>query len=126
MKRIGFATVVVVLALGGMAAAQADKAKTRSTLGVVTAVTGSSFTIENGSKSMTFNIDSSTYIAAKGAGTKAREKKEAGQGGLTVADAVHEGDQVLVKYHTANGTMMAREIQVRDQRPLSAQPQKKG
>ena len=116
MKRIGFAALAMVLALGSTAAAQADKAKAWSTMGVVKTVTGSSFTIENGRNSMTFNVDSHTYIAAKGAGTKARQKKEAGQGGLTLADAVHEGDQVLVKYHTANGAMTASKIQVRDQR----------
>ena len=41
----------------------------------------------------------------------------AGKAGLTVPDAVHVGDQVMVKYHEMKGTMMATDIQVRTPAP---------
>ena len=126
MKRIAYLTLAMVLALGvGSVAAQGQAAKagakTITANGVVKSVSGSSLTIESGKKTMTFSVDSKTFISARGASTKTREKKAAGQGGLTVADAVHAGDQVVVRYHETGGTMMATEIQVRAQPARPAQ-----
>ena len=53
--------------------------------------------------------------SARGATTKTRENKAAGKAGLTVPDAVHVGDQVVVRYHEMKGVMMASDIQVRTQ-----------
>jgi len=112
MKSIAYLTLATVLALGiGSAAAQGTK--TESFVGVVKAVSGSSVTVERGSIVGTFTVDSSTHIAARGATAKTKEAKEAGKPGLTVPDAVHVGDQVVVKYREVTGKMMASDIQVR-------------
>ena len=121
MKSIAYLSLATVLALGiGSAAAQGTK--TESFVGVVKAVSGSSVTVERGSIVGTFTVDSSTHIAARGATAKTKEAKEAGKPGLTVPDAVHVGDQVVVKFHETKGTMMASEISVRT---ASVQPAKK-
>jgi hypothetical protein len=73
---------------------------------------------------MNFNVDENTYILAKGAGTKTRAKKAAGQGRLTIADVVHAGDGVVVKFVNAGRSLLATEIEVRNPRPASALPVK--
>jgi len=93
-----------------------------SFVGVVKAVSGSSLTVERGSITGVFNVDASTHIAAMGATAKTKEAQAAGKPGLTVPDAVHVGDQVVVKFHEMKGTMMASEIAVRT---ASVQPAKK-
>jgi hypothetical protein len=123
MKSIAYLTLAMVLALGiGGAAAQGTAAKTESFVGVVKAVSGTSVTVERGSIVGTFTVDANTHIAARGATAKTKEAKEAGKPGLTVPDAVHVGDQVVVKFREMKGAMMASEISVRT---ASVQPAKK-
>ena len=84
MKSIAYLTLAMVLALGiGGAAGQGTAAKTESFVGVVKAVTGSSVTVERGSITGMFTVDSSTHIAARGTTAKTKEAKEAGKPGLT-------------------------------------------
>jgi hypothetical protein len=112
MKPIACLTVALALALGVVGLA-AQETKTESFLGVVKAVSGSSVTVERGTITGIFTVDSKTHVAARGATAKTKEAKEAGKPGLTVPDAVHVGDQVLVRYHETAGKMMASDIQVR-------------
>jgi hypothetical protein len=126
MKRIAYSTLVIAFVLGAVAAAAQEPAgaKTQTAIGAVKSVTGASFTVEAGKKSLNFKVDENTYILAKGAGTRTRAKKAAGEGGLTIADVVHEGDGVVVKYVEAKGSLLAQEIEVRNPRPASALPVK--
>ena len=111
MKRIVYLTAALVLALGiGGAAGQGAAAERFQ--GVVKAITGSSITVERGTLSGVFTVDSKTHIAAKGASTATKKNKDAGKPGLTVADAVHVGDQVIVMFHDMKGSMMATDIRV--------------
>ena len=114
MKRIAYLVPVMVLALGiGGAAAQGAAAKTESFFGIVKAVSGSSVTVERGTITGVFTVDSNTHIGARGATAATKKNKEAGKPGLTVPDAVHVGDQVTVRFHEAQGKMLASDITVR-------------
>lgn len=99
----GFLTVVVALLFvaSGAAAEQASK-KTMNVNGTVKSVSGSSLTITTGKQDMTFDIDSTTRVVAKGAGTKTAEAKQAGKG-VTITEVVHEKDRVRVGYHDMGG-----------------------
>ena|SRR5574341_737613 len=126
MKHLTLLALVVVLAAGvGVATVEGQAgAKAQTAIGAVKTVSGSTFTVDTGKSAMKFTVNEETNILAKGASTRTRAKKAAGQGGLTIADVVHEGDQVLVKYVEAGGNLVASEIEVRNPRPASAQPVK--
>ncbi len=111
MKRIASLASVMVLALGS-AAAYGGQAASRldSFVGVVSSVSDSGLTVEHGSISGTFAVESSTHVGAKGATAKTKANIAAGKAGLTVPDVVHAGDQVLIRYYRANGRMIASEI----------------
>ena len=123
MNRSAWLTLAAFLAFGVGVAAQ-DKAAPLSATGTVKAVSGSTFAIDTGKGDLNFSVDANTHILAKGATTATRAKKAAGEPGITIADVVHEGDQVLVKYAAGGTKLLASEIQVRARRPLSAQPVK--
>lgn len=113
MKRHTYlAAVVAVLGLAGTGWAQAA-APVESFLGSVTAVTGSSLTVERGSLTGVFTIEPSTHVSAKGSTAKTKANQAAGKPGLTVPDIVHVGDQVVVKFHENGKNMVANEVQVR-------------
>jgi hypothetical protein len=118
MKPIAYLTAAMVLALGvATAAAQGAATKVESLQGIVKAVSGSSVTVARGTITGVFTVDSKTHVSVVGATAKTKAAKEAGKAGLTVPDAVHVGDQVVVKYRDVNGTMTAADIQVRTQAP---------
>ena len=114
MKRIPLLALPMVVALGiGGSAGQSAAGAVESFRGIVKAVSGSSVTVERGTLSGVFTVDAKTHVAAAGATAKTKANQAAGKAGLTVPDAVHVGDQVVVKYHEMKGTMMATDIQVR-------------
>ena len=119
MVRNASLALAMVLALGVGGAAAAGQ-NVESFVGVVKSVSGSSVTIERGTLTGTFNVTSATHVAVQGATAKTLESKRAGKPGLTVPDAVHVGDQVVVKCHESNGTMVATDIQVRTKGALSS------
>jgi hypothetical protein len=57
---------------------------------------------------MTFTIDPSTNVVARGAGTKAA----AAGGKIAITDVVSNGKRVTVTYEDANGTMRASSVRV--------------
>jgi hypothetical protein len=119
MKPIAYLTAAAVLALGVAGAAAQGTAKVESFMGIVKTVTPSALTVERGTITGVFTIDTKTHLAVQGATAKTKEAKQAGKPGLTVPDAVHVGDQVMVKFHDLNGKMMATDIQVRTPSPAS-------
>jgi hypothetical protein len=121
VRRASLTLIAVFIFAAGVAAADG---KSKSILGTVKSVSGGSFVIDAGKGDMTFAIDAHTKILAKGASTKTKEKKDAGQGALVISDVVHVGDQVLVKYTEAGATFTASEVEVKQRRPASAQPAK--
>jgi hypothetical protein len=108
IARVGLA-VLLAAALGASVAAQ--KPKTMTAQGRVTAVSGDSLTIAHGSDSLTFAVDTSTRVTGKGLGTMAREKKAKNEG-LTITEAVAKDDLVKVTYHDAAGKMHAAQVVV--------------
>jgi hypothetical protein len=110
---------VAVLLVGTVGAALgAQEAKTSTVQGKVTAVTGSSLTIEHDSHTMTFMVDNTTKVIGKGVGTK-REAKAKAKEKFTILEAVETDDRVTVKYHEMGGKMHASEVQI-TQKKLSA------
>jgi hypothetical protein len=125
MKGSAFLAFAAVLACASLAVAQDQgNTKTLTVQGPVKSVTGTSFSVDANKTVMTFMINGETDILAQGAGSKSREKRQAGQGGLAITDVVHEGDLVRVKYTTSGSSLMAREVEVRKARPVSALPVK--
>jgi hypothetical protein len=124
MKYVALLALVIVVAAGVVTVQGQAGAKTQTAIGAVKNVVGSTFTVDTGKGELKFSVNEETNILAKGASTKTRAKKAAGQGGLTIADVVHEGDQVLVKYAGTGSSLVASEIEVRNPRPASAQPVK--
>jgi hypothetical protein len=113
MTRLMQFAVLAALALGGARLAAQDAARAESFMGGVKAVSDSSITVERGAISRIFTVNPKTHVSAKGSSAKTRENRAAGKPGLTVPDAVHVGDQVLIKYLEQSGTLVATEIQVR-------------
>jgi hypothetical protein len=121
VRRASLTLIAVLIFAAGVAAADG---KSKSILGSVKSVSGGSFVVDTDKGAMTFAIDAHTKILAKGASTKTKEKKDAGQGALLITDVVHVGDQVLVRYTEAGATFKASEVEVKQTRPASAQPAK--
>ena len=121
VRRASLTLIAILIFIAGVAAADG---KSKSILGSVKSVSGGSFVVDTDKGDMTFAIDSHTKIVGKGASTKTKEKKDAGQGALVISDVVHVGDQVLVRYTEAGTTFTASEVEVRSRRPASAQPVK--
>jgi hypothetical protein len=124
MKRWAYLASAAFLAFGVSVGAQDAKTKILTAIGPVKSVSTGFFTVDANNTTMKFTIDANTNILARGAGAKTRAKKAAGEGGLTIADVVHEGDQVFVRYTEAGGAFLANEVEVRRPRPLAAQPVK--
>jgi len=77
--------------------------------GTVKAVSLSQVTLSSGGKDMTFAINRDTDVLARGA---SKTTKAAG-GTTTIADFVHNGDDVSISYVDNAGTMTASQVRVR-------------
>ena len=93
-------------AAGGSVMADKPPAKTAS--GTVKSVSGSSLTITDAGKDMTFTVDKDTKAIGKGLGTKGAPTG----GKLAVTEAISTGDTVSVTYHDMGGTMHAATVRV--------------
>ena len=101
MKRSVFWAVAMAFVLSGVSVwAQA----TESFVGNVKSVTGSSVTVERGALTGVFAVDSKTHVGVTGATAKTKEAQAAGKPGVTVADLLHTGDQVRVRYTYNKGS----------------------
>jgi hypothetical protein len=109
MKRI---TYLAAIAVGLLAWAGPARAASESFMGSVKAVSGSSITVERGALTGVFAVSGSTHLTVTGATAKTKEAKAAGKAGLTVPDAVHVGDWVIVRYVEQGKGMMAADIRV--------------
>jgi hypothetical protein len=116
MKRTAYlAVAAIVVFVPSLVRVSAQKTSAVETFtGVVSAMSGSSLTVERASITGIFTVDPKTMINVRGATAKTKASKEAGKPGLTLADAVHVGDQVTVKYHQDGKTMIANNILVRE------------
>jgi hypothetical protein len=111
--RIGGALALVLMLSLVAAPAWAQSNKVMHASGRVTAVAADSLTVQSGSASMTFAVDSQTKVEGKGVGTKTRamkaEKKSPG-----ITDFVGEADSVTVDYHDmGGGKLHAAKVSIR-------------
>ncbi len=104
-------TVALLLTGAVSTALAAQKPKTTTVQGKVTAVTNESLTISHGADTMTFAVDSATKLVGKGIGTMASEKKAKNEP-LTITDGVATDDMVKVTYHEMDGKMHASQVTV--------------
>ena len=118
------AAAIVLGCTVSLVGAQAPKGKTLTAIGPVSKVSGEMVSVDTSKGPMQFVTTETTQVKVAGGGGKAQAAKEAGQKGLKISDAVHEGDQVSVKYTDVGGKLMASEIDVKQRRPASAQKSK--
>jgi hypothetical protein len=114
---VGIAAALVTLSLAAMVAAPQEGKDAR---GKVTAVSADSITVDVNGQAMTFTVNPSTQVIARGAGTKARETEKMTGQKPTLTDIVKVGDNVEVRYSSSAGTMVA--MTVRAGLPAAATP----
>jgi hypothetical protein len=71
--------------------------------GTVSAMNGTSLTIQVNGAPMTFAVDAETQVEARGASTKTRQLAAKGKPGPTLADVLSIGQPVAVSYRAASG-----------------------
>ncbi|PWT83016.1 MAG: hypothetical protein C5B57_07735 [Blastocatellia bacterium] len=82
---------------------------TKTATGKVKSVTATALTVTgDAGKDMTFSVDPSTRVLAKGAG----KATTAAGGRISVTDLVKSGDTVSVSYTDAGGSMTAKQIRI--------------
>ena len=90
--------------------------KTLSATGIVTSVSNASLVIEGKEKHfITFVVDSTTRILARGRITKIRPA--IGTPGPKITDILHRGDLVTVSFYLTGNTLRAREVRLVRQAP---------
>ena len=99
------AALVTLIASVAIAAPQDKTAR-----GKITAVSGSSITLDVKGQPMTLSVDPKTEVIAKGAGTKTQEAQRTTGANPKLTDLAKVGDNVEVTYSEAGGTMMAKTI----------------
>ena len=121
----GVVLVLSALILGcgvGLVSAQEQKAKTA--IGAVSKIEADLLSVDTGKGTLQFVTNKDTQVKVVGGSTKAREAKSAGEKGVKITEAIHTGDQVVVKYSEAGGKMVASSVEVKERRPKIAQPVK--
>ncbi len=111
MKRIVRFALALLLTGAVSVTLAAQKPKTTTVQGKVTAVANDSLTITHGADTMTFTVDSATKLTGKGIGTMASEKKAKNEP-LTITDGVAKDDMVKVTYHEMDGKMHASQVTI--------------
>ena len=119
--RLVLAAAALVLGVVSLVGAQDQKGKTLTIVGPVSKVSGDIVTVDTNKGPMQFVTSAATQVTVTGGSSKARAAKAAGEKGVKISDAVHEGDQVQVKYTDSGGKLIASEIDVKQRRPASAQ-----
>jgi preprotein translocase subunit YajC len=99
--------LAVCLALG-LPTAQAQE--TAWVRGTVAAIAGDTITVKVGTQDMTFNVDKSTRVIARGAGTAEKQAEQKGAEGVKIGALLKVGEGVEVHYKDMGTTKMASEI----------------
>jgi hypothetical protein len=73
--------------------------------GTVSDMSGASITIQVRGEPMSFAVDASTHVEARGAGTTSRKLAAAGKSGPNLADILTIGQPVAITYRAAPGSM---------------------
>jgi hypothetical protein len=110
MKRTILALPLALATAAALLAPPAQAQDSKKMRGKVTAMTGTSLTIDNAGTPANFVIDTKTRVEAPGAGTATRAAEAAGKAGVKLADVIKTGDAVEVSYHEMGGKMQASMI----------------
>jgi hypothetical protein len=97
--------MVVSLVWAPLASAQAKWVR-----GTVVSVGADTVTVKAAGSDMSFKVDKSTELTARGAGTAQREAEKKGAAGVKFADFVKPGMGVEIHYVDAAGVLTATEI----------------
>ena len=102
---------VGVLALvASLVFAPVSVAQTKWVRGTVVSVTGDTFVVKVAGTDMTFKVDKTTELTARGAGTAQREAEKMGAPGVKFTEFVKPGVGVEVHYKDVGGVMMATDV----------------
>jgi hypothetical protein len=102
--------VVAVAVVVSLVWAPVAMAQTKWVRGTVVSVAGDTLVVKAAGKDLTFKIDKTTQVTARGAGTAQRKAEQAGQAGVKFGDFVKPGMGVEVHYKDVGGVMMAVEV----------------
>jgi len=115
--------LLAALVLGcGISLVSAQEQKTA--VGPVSAISGDQLSVDTGKGILQFVTNKDTSVKVAGGSSKAQAAKSEGQKGVKITDAVHVGDQVVVKYSEIGGKLVAADVDVKARRPKAAQPVK--
>jgi hypothetical protein len=103
------AVVAVALAVSLVWAPTAS-AQTKWVRGTVVSVSGDTFVVKTADKDLTFKVDKSTVLTARGAGTAQAKAEAAGQTGVKFAEFVKPGLGVEVHFRDVGGTLIATDV----------------
>ena len=78
--------------------------------GTVVSAVGDTVVVTVSGKDMTFKVDKTTELTARGAGTAQKEAEKMGASGVKIMDFVKPGVGVEVQYKDVGGVLMATEI----------------
>jgi hypothetical protein len=78
--------------------------------GTVLSTDGIALTVDASGAPMTFVVDESTRVEARGAGTASRRAQSAGRRGPSLSEVVNAGQVVEVNYRESNGVLHAVSI----------------
>jgi len=84
--------------------------ETKKARGTVTAMTGTSLTVQVAGTAMDFGVDGKTVVEARGAGTAAKKAAADRKAGPSLAEVIKVGQPVEVAYSDAGGKMHATSI----------------
>ena len=105
---------VVAVALFALVAslvfAPVASAQTKWVRGTVVSAAGDTVVVNAAGKDMTFKVDKTTELTARGAGTAQKEAEKMGASGVKIMDFVKPGVGVEVQYKDVGGVLMATEI----------------
>ena len=102
--------VVAVAVVVSLVLAPVAMAQTKWVRGTVVSVAGDTLVVKAAGKDVTFKIDKTTQLTARGAGTAQRKAEQAGQAGIKFSDFVKPGMGVEVHYKDVGGVLMAEEV----------------
>jgi Domain of unknown function (DUF5666) len=109
MRRTGLAFSVALFGLVAALTTRTAAQSSKTTRGTVTAMTGTTVTVQVAGTPMTFTVDDKTVAQAPGAGTASARAATAGKG-LNLADVIKTGQNVEVTYRETGGAMHATTI----------------
>ena len=102
--------VVAVALAASLIWAPMTSAQTKWVRGTVVSVSGDTFVVKAAGKDLTFKVDKSTVLTARGAGKAQRQAEATGAAGVKFADFVKAGVGVEVHYKDVGGTLMATDV----------------